>query len=64
MKQMFYTQDQKTPVTSIFDWDKYCFHYCRQLNFFVEELNDIMFRLPLFFFLVLNNVPHMGVCDI
>jgi hypothetical protein len=64
MKQMFYTQDQKTPMSSILDWDKYCLHYHKQLKFFMDKMSDIMLKLPLFFSLVLDNLPHMGVCDV
>jgi hypothetical protein len=64
MKQMFCTQNHKTPTINISDWDKYYLHYCNKLNFFVDKLNDIMFKLPFFFSLVLNNLSHMGVCDV
>ncbi len=61
---MFYIPDQKILVTSILDWDKYYFHCRKQLELFVDKMSDTMFKFPLFFFLVLDNVPHMGVCDV
>jgi hypothetical protein len=64
MKQMFWTQNHKTPMINNLDWDKYYLHYCKKLNFFVDKLNDTMFRLPLFFSLVFDNLSHTGVCDV
>jgi hypothetical protein len=64
MKQMFCTQDQKTLVISILDWDKYCFHCRKQLKLFVDKMSDTMLKFPFFFSLILNNVPHMGLCDV
>jgi len=51
-------------MISILDWDKYYLHCHNQLNFFTDKLSDIMFKLPLLFSLVLDDLPHMEVCDV
>jgi hypothetical protein len=58
MKQMFYTQDQKIPMINILDWDKYCLHCHKQLNFFANEFSYIMFRFP-FSFLQLLTISYI-----